>query len=92
MFADDDVTIGLFRFIEEKLGAGAWYCDVATRKSECSRGIYKPLGLEPNSVAASYAELERRMHPDDRRSVRNLENWLLSGLPPDREFRIIREI
>jgi PAS domain-containing protein len=88
---DDLITVGLYRFIEEKLGAGTWHCDDVTRKSEWSRGFYKLLGLEPNSVAASYAELERRMYPDDRRSVRDLENWLLSELPLDREFRIIRD-
>jgi PAS domain S-box-containing protein len=88
--ADDDVPVGLFRFIEEKLDVGTWYCDVATRHSEWSRGFYRLLGLEHNSVMASYAELERRIHPDDRRCVRDLENWLLSGLPLEREFRIIR--
>jgi PAS domain S-box-containing protein len=86
-----DEHIGLsdiLRFVEEKLGVGVWRCDTAGQM-QWSRGLYELLGLDPRTVVPSYAEIERRIHPDDRRP-KNFGELLPDRTLLDGEFRIIR--
>lgn len=55
-----------------------------------SRGFYELLGLNPGTVVPSYEAFDQRVHPDDRRSKRDVGNVLCDSLPLDREFRVIR--
>jgi PAS domain S-box-containing protein len=79
----------VFRFVEEKLGAGIWLCDAAGQM-QWSRGLYALLGLDPHRVTPSYAEMIRRIHPDDRRLRRDPGEPILDRSLLEGEFRIIR--
>ncbi len=79
----------IFRFIEEKLGVAIWRCDAAGRM-QWSQGVYELLGLDPRKIAPSYAEMERRIHPDDRRPRRDFSELMFDRTLLDGEFRIIR--
>lgn len=93
-FGGDPGAADMFRFIEEKLGVGTWHSDVLSGQMHGSRGFYELLGLVPGTVAPSYDEIARSIHPEDRRLNRGakdvLRAMLLDGLPLNREFRIIR--
>lgn len=75
--------------VEEKLGAGVWRCDVAGQM-QWSRGFYGLLGLDPHSLAPSYAEIQRRIHPDDRTPNCAPGELMLDQSLLDGEFRIVR--
>ena len=55
-----------------------------------SRGFYGLLGLNPDAVAPSYAEIERRIHPEDRRPPHDPRELSFDRSLLDGEFRIIR--
>ncbi len=44
---------------------GSWDWDIAADRASWSDELYRILGLEPQEVAASRAELLMRIHPDD---------------------------
>lgn len=44
---------------------GSWDWDIAADRASWSDELYRILGLEPQEVAASCAELLMRIHPDD---------------------------
>jgi hypothetical protein len=77
----------ILRFTEEKLGAGIWRCDAAGRM-QWSRGFYGLLGLDSHTVAPSYAEIQRRIHPEDRRLWRDPNEMLLDRSLLHGELRI----
>jgi PAS domain S-box-containing protein len=79
-----------FRFIEEKLGAGMWRWDAATGQMQWSRGFYELFGLCPDTIVPSYAEMDRRIHPDDRRPRRDFGELMLDRSLLDGEFRVIK--
>jgi len=79
----------ILRFFEEKFGTGVWRCD-AEGHMQWSLGFYDLLGLDPDAVAPSYAEIERRIHPDDRRPQRDPRELSFDSPLLDGEFRIIR--
>ncbi|GGI31441.1 MULTISPECIES: PAS domain-containing protein [Bradyrhizobium] len=76
-------------FLEEKLSVGLWRSD-GNGQMQWSRGLYELFGLDPRRTTPAYAEIEKRIHPDDRSSMRcfgarELNRSLLEG-----EFRVIR--
>ena len=79
-----------FDFIEEKGGAGLWSWDIKTNTMDWSPGFYALFGLEPGKVEPSYAEINARTHPEDRRPPGQIEHVLSQALPINRTFRIIR--
>ncbi|PJG52445.1 hypothetical protein CVM73_26215 [Bradyrhizobium forestalis] len=79
----------ILRFFEEKFGTGIWRCD-AEGRMQWSRGFYDLLGLDPNAVAPSYAEIERRIHPEDRRPQCDPRELAFDRSLLEGEFRIIR--
>lgn len=79
----------ILHFLEEKFGTGVWRCD-AEGRMQWSRGLYGLLGLDPDAVAPSYAEIERRIHPEDRRPQRDPREPGFDRSLLDGEFRIIR--
>lgn len=78
------------RFIEDKLVCGIWKWDIATGDMEWSQGFFTLIGLRPNSVKPSFAEIQQRIHPLDRFSGDELSEVLQAGVPLDREWRVIR--
>ena len=79
----------ILRFFEEKFGTGVWRCDPEGRM-QWSRGFYSLLGLDPDAVAPTYAEIERRIHPEDRRPPHDPRELVFDRSLLDGEFRIIR--
>ncbi|WP_018319126.1 PAS domain-containing protein [Bradyrhizobium sp. WSM2793] len=79
----------VLRLVEENLGAGVWRCDPAGQM-QWSRGFFGLLGLDPHVIVPSFAEIQRRIHPDDRRSSRDPSEMMTDRSPLDGEFRIIR--
>lgn len=79
----------VLRLIEDKLGAGVWRCDAAGQM-QWSRGFYELLGLDSHAIAPSYAEVQRRIHPDDRGPTRDSSELMLDRSLLDGEFRIVR--
>lgn len=79
----------ILRFFEEKIWTGVWRCD-AEGRMQWSRGFYSLLGLDPHAVAPSYAEIEKRIHPEDRRPQRDPRELAFERSLLDGEFRIIR--
>ena len=79
----------VLRLIEEKLGAGVWRCD-AGGQMQWSRGFFWLLGLDPHAVTPSYAEIQRRIHPDDRRPNSDPSELMTDRSLLDGEFRIVR--
>lgn len=55
-----------------------------------SRGFYGLLGLDPHTIAPSYVEIEKRIHPNDRRPKRDLRELMFDRSLLDGEFRIVR--
>jgi PAS domain S-box-containing protein len=78
------------RLIESNLGVGIWSLDPVTGGSYWSRGFYELLGLDPGTVAPSYEEFDRRVHPDDRCPKHELNAVLREGASINRDLRIIR--
>jgi PAS domain-containing protein/DNA-binding Xre family transcriptional regulator len=79
----------ILRLFEEKFGTGVWRCDSEGRM-QWSRGFYSLLGLDPDAVTPSYAEIERRIHPEDRRPQRDSRELSFDRSLLEGEFRIIR--
>ena len=81
--------VDLLPFIEEKLSAGIWRSDAAGQML-WSHGLYELLGLDPRTTTPSYAEIQRRIHPDDRDLTRGSGEPMINRSLLDGEFRIIR--
>jgi PAS domain S-box-containing protein len=79
----------ILRFFEDKVGTGLWSFDAQGRML-WSRGFYTLLGLDPHTVGPSYAEIEKRIHPDDRRPERDPRDLTFDRSMLDGEFRIVR--
>jgi PAS domain S-box-containing protein len=87
-----EAYIGLpdvLRLIEERVGAGVWRFD-AVGQMQWSRGFYELLGLDPHTVEPSFAEIQRRIHPDDRGPTRDSSELMLDRSLLDGEFRVVR--
>jgi PAS domain S-box-containing protein len=78
------------RFIEEKLRAGIWSCDLTTGDMQWSHGFRTLLGLEGAAVSPSLAALSRMVHPEDRPPSEAVSLTLHESLPAEWEFRVIR--
>jgi PAS domain S-box-containing protein len=90
LFDGESGTSETLRFIEEKGGAGLWSWDIKANQMDWSPGFYALLGLEPGKVEPSYAEINARTHPEDRRPPGQIDHVLAQALPINRTFRIIR--
>jgi PAS domain S-box-containing protein len=82
----------------EELGEmGAWQCDLRTGGTVWSPGMYRILGLEPQSSALSDEALLDHVHPDDRARIAALLAGIEhapEALADDRpivEFRVLRQ-
>ncbi|MFK4489923.1 PAS domain-containing protein [Bradyrhizobium sp. USDA 336] len=79
----------ILRFFEDKVGAGLWRYD-AEGRMQWSRGFYRLLGLDPFTIAPSYAEIEKRIHPEDRRPKRDPREFMFDRSLLNGEIRIVR--
>jgi diguanylate cyclase (GGDEF)-like protein/PAS domain S-box-containing protein len=80
---------------------GSWEWDLTSRRTVWSDEMYRILGLEPESVAASYRSFLQRVHPADRKALAKLVRQLFANAPgpnshyfrvqrPDGTARIVR--
>ncbi|MDA9406400.1 hypothetical protein XH80_06520 [Bradyrhizobium sp. CCBAU 45384] len=87
---DDSISLAdILPFIEEKLSIGLWRSN-DKGQMQWSRGFYELFGLDPRQTGPSPAEIERRIHPDDRGRVRWLNQRSIEHGMLEDEFRIIR--
>ncbi len=68
------------RFIEDKLKAGIWTWDVDSNQMDWSPGLYKLLGLDPETVQPSIELLREMIISDDRPHVGETEHLIKRGL------------
>lgn len=71
---------------------GSWEWDVAGGEAVWSDELYRILGLEPDSVAASYRTFLERVHPGDREALEKAVRHALEERQPvsSHYFRIVR--
>lgn len=89
LFDGSDAVDETLRFVEEKLHIGMFRWDLPDRH-RWSDGLYALLGLEPGSLEPSDVAFEAMVHPEDRRVPADFLRLVESGLPWEREFRIVR--
>src|SRR5689334_14254514 len=83
LFSGESGPSETLRFIEEKGGAGLWSWDAKTQSMDWSPGFYALLGADLATVP-SFAEIQARIHPEDRRPPGQMEYVLAHALPIDR--------
>lgn len=77
------------KMFEERANAGFWTSEFATDRFTISDGLKRLLAIH-DTEDATYANLVKMMHPDDRASHDNIRALVRLGQPVDREYRIIR--
>jgi PAS domain S-box-containing protein len=80
------------RYVERSLGIGLWSWNLETGSMEWSYGLLDLLGLQPNALTPSYAAMELRIHPDDRKPQHEVENLFRNFIPVERELRIVNSV
>ncbi|WP_191970667.1 PAS domain-containing protein [Methylobacterium soli] len=78
------------RLIENYGLSGTWGWTFATNAQVWSPGLYRLLGLQPDSVRPSYALLLSLVHPDDRASLDTPDQVRQDGTLRSHVFRVIR--
>ncbi len=77
------------KLIEERGATGFWTCDLITGECTCSPGVSRIVGTETPQPFRMVDILER-VHPEDRMLCEDLWPLTRSGVPVNRNFRIIR--
>lgn len=77
------------RLIEERGTTGFWTCDLGTGQCTPSTGLHRVLGIEPQQPFR-IADLINQVHPEDRVISEDIWPLIRSGVPVNRDFRIIR--
>lgn len=82
-------SVHFLRLVEERGTAGFWSCDLLTGECSCSQGLLRVLGIE-SPKHFSLMDLIDQIHPEDRNSCEDIWPLIRSGVPVNRDFRIIR--
>ncbi|MCH6257085.1 PAS domain S-box protein [Puniceicoccaceae bacterium K14] len=77
----------------EKLSkVGNWSFDVLSKRVTWSKQMYRLFDMHPNRMDPSILDLARKIHPKDRRSLKNaLKDLLSSPTDLNLEFRVITQ-
>ena len=78
------------RLVESVGLTGSWGWTFATDEQVWSPGLYRLLGLEPGSVAPSYALLRDLVHPEDRPVLETARQIRQGEMPGHHVARIVR--
>ncbi len=77
------------KLVEERGTAGFWSCDILTGQCSCSPGLVRMLGLD-TLKPFSMMHLLEQVHPEDRNLCEDIWPLIRSGVPVNRDFRVIR--
>ena len=77
------------KLVEEHGNTGFWTCDLVTGECSCSMGLLRVIGLE-QARPFRMTDLVDQVHPEDRTFCEDIWSLIRSGVPVNRNFRIIR--
>ncbi len=77
------------KLVEERGTAGFWSCDLLTGQCSCSPGLLRVMGIDSPKLF-SLMDLIDQIHPEDRNRCEDIWPLIRSGVPVNRDFRIIR--
>ncbi|MDH4415190.1 MAG: PAS domain-containing protein [Rhizobium sp.] len=77
------------KLVEEHGNIGFWTCDLVTGQCSCSSGLVRVMGVE-QPQPFRLADLVDQVHPEDRTFCEDVWPLIRSGVPVNRNFRIIR--
>ncbi|WP_246663244.1 PAS domain-containing protein [Rhizobium sp. WL3] len=77
------------KLVEERGTAGFWSCDLLTGQCSCSPGLLRVMGID-SPKHFSLVNLINQVHPEDRNLCEDIWPLIRSGVPVNRDFRIIR--
>ncbi|MCP1535529.1 MULTISPECIES: PAS domain-containing protein [Methylorubrum] len=80
----------ILRLVEGFGLTGTWSWTFAADEHVWSPGLFRILGLEPNSARPEYGLLLALVHPEDRDNVTSTSELLQTGQLTQQSFRIIR--
>lgn len=78
-----------FHFLEQRVGVGLYWFDIATQKMNWSDGVYDVLNVVRGKVMPSRGAIRELIHPEDRRPLDEMDRLYTSGHPFHIEYRII---
>lgn len=88
-----DLKFGSPEFLRllETIGlTGTWSWIFSTREHVWSPGLFRLLGLDPDTVSPSYDRLIRLVHPDDRDRMECASDIAAHGVLGDHTIRVMR--
>ncbi|MFN4207309.1 MAG: PAS domain-containing protein [Agrobacterium albertimagni] len=77
------------KLVEEHGNTGFWTCDLISGQCSCSPGLLRVIGLE-QARPFRMIDLIDQVHPEDRTFCEDIWSLIRSGVPVNRNFRIIR--
>ena len=77
------------KLVEERGTAGFWSCDLLTGQCSSSPGLLRVMGIDSPKLF-SLMDLIDQIHPEDRNRCEDIWPLIRSGVPVNRDFRIIR--
>lgn len=77
------------KLVEDRGTAGFWSCDLATGQCICSPGLLRLIGLD-TVKSFSLMHLLDHVHPEDRNTCEDIWPLIRSGVPVNRDFRLVR--
>ena len=81
----------LVNIVEKRLQGGFWICDLPSRQTFWSDGMYAILDVDRTQVSPVLGAVNARVHPEDRLSPSELEMIVLGGMTIDRDMRVITD-
>lgn len=89
LFAGSPAAEEIFRFMEQKSSAGLFAYDLRSGVLKWSPGMYALFEIREGSVEPSIELFRTFVHPQDRIPPDELQAYISSGLPFEREVRIV---
>jgi len=81
----------LVEIVEKRLQGGFWICDLPSRETFWSDGMFALLDADRMQVSPMLGAVNARVHPDDRLAASELEMIVSGGMTVDREMRIVTD-
>lgn len=91
VIGDGEFVLRLVHIVEERLRGGFWICDLPSRETFWSDGMFDLLDVDRTKFVPVLGAVNARVHVDDRLSPSELETIVSSGAIVDRELRVITD-